>query len=186
MKRKHQGLLAIVFLCTALVLSIGYALYGPWQGRQTTELRTVKTLPDVNIPEPATLKEIESLEKNINRLASPPSAAATPVDLGLFGYRRPESSDRPVLIGKSGVSVQFDYRVSLAFYAQGKQFCIIDGSFYQVGSVLPDKGRVLKIEPKRVLIARQGVRKWIPLADRRMDDDQAGDQRRQSRNPEGG
>jgi hypothetical protein len=185
-KRKHHGLLAIVFLGTALVLCAGYALYGPWQATPTPPSRMARPLPDVSLPEPATLKEIESLEKNIHRLAAPPSATAKPVDLGLFGYRRADSPGRPVLIGQGGVSVQFDYRVSLAFCAQDKQFCIIDGSFYQVGSVLPDQGRVLKIEPKRVLIARHGARKWIPMADRRMDDDQAGDQRRPSRNPEGG
>jgi hypothetical protein len=185
-KRKHQGLVAIVLLVTALALGVGYTVYGSWQGAPTPNLQMVKPLPDVSLPEPATLQEVARLEATVKRLAVPPSATGMPVDLGLFGYHRTDLSDRPVLVAQNGVPVQFDYRISLAFYARGHQFCIIDGSFYQVGSVLPDKGRILKIEPKRVLIARHGVKRWIPLADRRTDDAQAGAQRQLPGISEGG
>lgn len=172
MKRKHNGLITVVLLMTGLVLAGGYALYGGWRTKATMPTRPVLPLPDVKVPGPATLQEIALLSKEIKRLAYPPPAGARSVDLGLFGYRPTDGSGRVVLAGAQRQATSFDYQLSLAFYSKQEQFCIIDGSFYRVGGRLPDDGRIVKIESTRVLVARQGVKRWVPLADRDADSDQ--------------
>jgi hypothetical protein len=117
------------------------------------------------------MQEIGLLSKDIKRLAYPP-ANNRPVDLGLFGYRPSDQYGRAVPAGSQQRPNPFGYHVSLAFYSAKEQFCIIDGSFYRRGAVLPNEDRIVKIESRRVLIARKGVRQWIPVAERATDNDQ--------------
>lgn len=172
MKRKHQGLIAVVLLTSGFMLAGGYALYGNWRTKPALPTRPVAPLPDVKVPGPATLQEIGRLSKDFKRLAYPPPASPRSVDLALFGYRPSDRSGGAVLAGSKGRPNAFDYHVSLAFYSAQEQFCIIDGSFYHAGAVLPDGGRIVKIESRRVLIARKGVRRWISLSERDTGNDQ--------------
>jgi len=166
MKRKLHGLIAVILLTTGLVLGGGYALYGGWRMKPAIPTRPAPPLPDVKIPGSATLQEIGLLSKEIKRLAYPPPASVRSVDLALFGYRPSDRSGGTVLAGSKGRPNPFDYHVSLAFYSAQEQFCIIDGSFYRVGAMLPDGGRIVKIESRRVLITKNGVMRWILLAER--------------------
>jgi len=47
--------------------------------------------------------------------------------------------------------------LTFAFVSDRQKFCIIDGSFYGERSELPDGGKVLKIEPQRVWVKKEGV-----------------------------
>ena len=165
MKRKHQGIVTVIFLMIGLLVAGGYTLYGTWKPQPTLPQKQPPPLPDVVVPGPATMQEIGQLGKEIKRLAAPPLANVHAVDLGLFGYRPTSQSGGVLLAGARGELIPFDYQLTLAFYSEREQFCIIDGTFYRVGGILPDGGRIVRIKPSKVLIKRKGVRRWVPLAD---------------------
>jgi hypothetical protein len=172
MKRKHQGMVAVMFLIISLLVAGGYTLYGTWKPQPALPQKPPPPLPDVKVPGPATMQEIGRLAKEIKRLASPPLASVQAVDLGLFGYRPASRSGGVLLAGRRGEFVPFDYQLTLAFYSSQEQFCIIDGTFYRTGGVLPDGGRIVKIKPSKVLIKRKGVKRWVPLAERLVKSEQ--------------
>ncbi|RLB90590.1 MAG: hypothetical protein DRH10_03690 [Deltaproteobacteria bacterium] len=53
--------------------------------------------------------------------------------------------------------------VSLALSAKTRRFCVIGGNFYQEGAALPGGGKIVKKEPRRVLIRKDRLKCWVPV-----------------------
>lgn len=169
MKRKYYGLLSVVLILLTLTATVLYAI--KVSHRMAKEIRTsrIKPSPSISVPDPAAIKEIDRLEERVMGLARPKRSDLSPVNLGLFGYRpirKPKvvARERKIILPS-----HMDYSISLAFSSVAKRFCVIDGIFYTEGSSLPDGGKVVQIEPKRVLIKKYRLKEWIPVRERQKD-----------------
>jgi hypothetical protein len=170
---KHDGALVVLICTIALLATLGVAYWGSaWQA-PATAATPLPTLPDIKVPEEAVMKEMAALRKRLNRLAYPRAAVNQPVELGLFGYT-------PAAIGLPGnkgnrtgarLPVQFDYTLSFALAAGRRQLCLLDGQLYALGALLPDGGRILAIEPERVLIEKTPLKRWVYLQEARIGGD---------------
>ena len=82
----------------------------------------------------------------------------------LFGYKAMDmyaEAERIDLLPSD-----MNYSVSLAFSAEEKGFCIIDGLFYQQGAFLPDDAQIVAIEPRRVMVMKDNLQQWISVEKR--------------------
>jgi hypothetical protein len=164
---KRDGMLAIGLVTLALATALGYLYLGAWRQTPATAASPLPALPDIQVPDDAAVKEMATLGKRLNRLAYPHATGSRQVALGLFGYTPAVTGLR----GKSGQSagrltpVQFDYTLSFALAAGRKRLCLLDGQLYTKGAVLPDGGRILAIEPERVLIEKAPLQRWVYLQD---------------------
>ncbi len=166
MKRKYHGLLSASFILLALSGTVLFAMNASWETTGKLYISRLKPLPEIIVPSPAEIQEMEQLEKRMPGLVSPPKSEPTDVNLTLFGYQ-PMGSPRMVVHGKQTTyHVPADYSLTFAFSSGKKRFCIVDGSFYSEGSNLPGGGKILKIEPKRVLVREHHFDRWIRLAEK--------------------
>ena len=164
MKRKYHaiwGLLTILISLLVVAVRFFVDLDNKSHERPTSPFKPLITVP---APDPKTIREMEQMEPVMDRLAKPPSSIIAPVDLTLFGYQ-PVKNRRTVAAGK-GILLppEMHYSLTLAFSAGTKRFCVIGGQFYEEGALLPDGGKILGIEPNRVLISKQRFTNWIPVS----------------------
>jgi hypothetical protein len=166
MKRKYQGLFSIMLILFTLIATVLYA----WQvfGTMANGLRIdrLKSLRDITGPGPAIIKEMCRLEKSMVGLAYSSKSEPAAVNLKLWGYQPIQSIKRTVRNRQADPPSRMDYSLTLAFSAKRKRLCIINGSFYSEGSELPGGGKIVKIEPKRVLVDKHRLTRWIPLAEK--------------------
>jgi hypothetical protein len=165
MKPKHDGLFSVLVALAALVAAAAYGVLNhPVQMGHLLSAR-LSPLPDVRLPDAAALQRMEQLERRIGRLSQPGNLEPAPVDLALFGYR-PFSLKAGGRHAGQGIADQAEPNVSMAFFSASKRFCIIDGTYYPENAQLPDGSRIAKVEARRVLIVRNGVKKWISVTGR--------------------
>lgn len=181
MKRKHYGLLSVVLILLTLTTTAFYAI--KISHRMAEEIRTsrIKPFNSISVPDPAAIKEIDRLDERVMDLAHPKRSDLSPVNLGLFGYqpmKKPKviKGERKIILPS-----HMDYSISLAFSSIAKRFCVIDGAFYTEGSSLPDGGKVVRIEPKRVLIKKYRSKEWIPVRERIREIEKEGKIRRKAK-----
>ena len=119
----------------------------------------------IQVPDKTVVKEMAALGKRLNRLAYPHARGRQQIELGLFGYIPAATGlHRDSDAGAGALPpIQFDYTLSFALAAGQKQLCLLDGQLYTQGAVLPDGGRILAIEPERVLIEKTPLQRWIYL-----------------------
>jgi len=164
MKRKHQALVAFMVMALASGAVALHAIQTLAKGEGVRPAFGWKPLMNGSAPPPGVIKEIDRLDSQLPSLAHPPDSDPSGVNLTLFGYE-PIKKPRYQAQGRQRpVSPEMDYSLSLAFSAGTKGFCVIDGVFYEQGSVLPDGARIITVEPDRVLVNKHGLRRWIPVA----------------------
>jgi len=123
-------------------------------------------LPDIKVPGDAVVAQMDELAKRLNRLAYPRATATPGAPLALFGYVPASTGLRRGGATSSGSGkppVQFDYTLSFALSAGPQRLCMLDGHLYAQGASLPDGGRIVTIEPERVLIAKDPLKRWVYL-----------------------
>jgi hypothetical protein len=166
MRRKHHGLLSVILIFLAIGVTSLYAVNRNRQTKPDIKPSHAETLPKIFVPEAADIRMTEQLNQGMDVLSIPHKTDTVPVNLALLGYFAPGEGDR---LGErkdvAGLG-KVPYLLTFTFASGEKRFCIINGSFYQAGSPLPDESKIVKIESKRVLVKKEGVRKWIPLAEK--------------------
>lgn len=180
MKRKYYGFLSIALILLTLAATAFYAIR--ISHSMAKEMRTSRIRPfnSISVPDPGTIKEMERLEENVIGLARPKRPDLSPVNLGLFGYQ-PMKKPKVTKKGREIiVPPHMDYSISLAFSSPAKRFCVIDGAFYTEGSSLPDGGKVVRIEPRRVLISKYRSKEWVPVRERKRQTDKEGKVKRKT------
>jgi len=163
---KRDGLMAILLMGIALGAALMYYFWGTWQQTRATATGPMPSLPDIQVPDEAVLKEMAVLRKHLNRLAYPRAAGSQVARLSLFGYTPAATGMRLNKRAAKGMTpppVQFDYTLSFALAAGNRKLCLLDGQLFTQGAVLADGGRILTIEPERVLIEKTPLQRWIYL-----------------------
>ncbi len=166
MKRKHHGILSAVLIFLVAGASILYYMYGTWRVNRGIHTTLGKPLIEMRVPGLTEIKELQKLDAIMADLAFPHRADYDPVDLVLFGYR-PERENNELKAKKENDTPAHEkvYKLTFAFAAGKKRFCIIDGEFYSEGSTLLDGGTIVKIETVRVLIRKRNLNHWIQMTE---------------------
>ena len=171
MKNKYHGLACLVLLGLSFSAMLGYGLYLADAVTGSIRVTGPETLADIKIPDENTLAYMNFLTPRLKDLGRPGNND-TDVDLTLFGFSRPSFTGTPLLPGTEAGSsrkeeIVFSYTLTLCFASSKKSFCVIDGKLYQPGGLLPDGGKILKIENDRVFISKQNKKEWLyPLSKR--------------------
>jgi len=163
MKRKQQGILSVVMIFSAIVVAGIYSIYVLNAPSDVTRIRVVKSVPDISVPSAASLHDLARLEKKMHALAQPVLSDPRPVNLVPLGYADYKNTWNGSSGDEAKMQTPFDYSLTFAFQSDRRRLCIINGELYLEGTDLPDSGKILKIESKRVLIKKNGRKKWLPL-----------------------
>ena len=169
MKKKYQGLLTIGLILLVLFATAVYTLSGFWKTGDKVSIYRMKPLPNINIPETSTLREIDRLGKKLRGIAYPSGTGAGSVDLIMFGYQSIQESGQgsgqrfePATYGRQiTLPVEMNYSLTFSFSSGKERFCIVNSIFCGEGDKLADGGRIIKIESGRVLIEKRGFKKWV-------------------------
>lgn len=163
MKRKSARMWALSLLALGPCATLGMALSGIHPANADYRSPPVRQIPAIVVPNNTEIKEISRLYNRLSDIARPDQEAGAPLDLRLFGYRKAEKAVAPVKRIEKPAQDPITYNLSFTFNSDRRSFCIIDQTIYTEGKELPEGARVLKIEPRRVLLDRDGQRKWIVM-----------------------
>lgn len=167
MEPKWHGISA-VGMFMAVFAAIGAYLYIADSGATIRpRISHLEPVQAIAVPPDAVLKEMERLQAMMKTLVIPPGPKAEPVDLHLFGYhpvagsrQRSEAAFRP----RAGTGSLAGYILTMALVSSKKRFCIVNGMMYNQGSLLPGGEKIVKIEPKRILVSHLQTDRWIEMA----------------------
>lgn len=160
MKPKHGSLLAVVLMAITIALASWYEVERPKLFAGQSNMAPLKPLSDISVPDKAELAQIDTLERKMHLLATPPLFRKGEADLSGFGYVPLTRQDSGYEKGGTG-SLDKSQRVTLAFDGKIKRYCAIGGRLYTEGDTLPDGEIIEKIESTRVLIARDTLKQWL-------------------------
>lgn len=163
MKPKYFGLAGIC----VVVVSAGAMLWletfyssAPDGG---TGFRAIAAMADIAVPGKTALRRMDRLERSLPILAAPLPHMREPSDLSAFGYVEVSPAEGKGTAGSDGHGLAGSHRLSLAFEGQAKRFCVIDNQFYTEGALLPDGATIIRIESRRVLIAKKSIQQWLAM-----------------------
>ena len=170
MKNKYHGLACLVLLGLSFAGMLGYGLYLADDLTGSIHVSGPVPIADIKIPDENTLAYMNFLTPRLESLGRPGRNDAD-ADLRLFGFSRPSSTEASLLPETDAAPRQeeivFSYALTLCFASSKKSFCVIDGKLYRPGGLLPDGGKILKIENDRVFISKQNKKEWLyPLSKR--------------------
>lgn len=174
MKRKHQALLAFVVMVLALGAVGLHAFHTLAKGEGVRSAFGWKPVMNGSAAPPGVIKEIERLDSQLSGLAHPLDSDPAGVNLTLFGYEPIKKPGYRAQGRKMLLPPEMNYCLSLAFSAGQRGFCVIDGVFYERGSVLPDGAQIVAVEPDRVLVNKHGIKHWIPVTKNVKAEDEKG------------
>lgn len=163
MKSKHLSLAAMFLVFIIVGLSAWYALHRHGAVNPRPGFEPVKPLSELKVPGKSVLEQMDLLERNMHLISAPPPQFKRDADLSALGYL-PMSAPRADNAGGGGAgALSSSYRVTLAFDGQAKSYCVIDSELYPEGAVLPDGATIVKIESRRVLIAKESLQQWLEV-----------------------
>ena len=159
MKKKHQGFVFIVIFFISFTGMACYSIYYSDNLSDSVHLSIPAPLPDLKLPNEKIIAYIEYLKQHLTDLYVAKKHSDI-VDLKLFDWiPHDEKPDERIKTKK--IENGFSYTVSLAFYSATHSFCIVDNRLYPEKAVLPDGGKIEKIEDNRVLILKNNKKKWL-------------------------
>ena len=179
MKRKHQGVAAIVCTLGTFILTIFFIWNAPSGQTPYRKKMMMDQADNLSLPDTETLKTMSMLFLEMPGLVFPDGNASTAegaVDLSMFGYR-PE--DENWMSGQSEKSknenqettlTEMAYALSFSFSSGTKKYCIVDGKFYSEGADLADGGKIELITPNAIWVRKNGFGKWIYVTGPKMND----------------
>ena len=163
MKAKHTSLMMVLLVLVTVGLGIMYELHRHKDDSAASRNRLGKPLSEIKVPDKPVLAKMDRLDRRMHLLSAPPPRVVGQIDLSALGYI-------PISPGKAGLNtgvasrtLSSGHRVTMAFDGRGNRFCIIDSKLYPEGAVLPDGATIVKIESRRVLIAKESLQKWLAV-----------------------
>lgn len=167
MKPKHYSLIAILLAVTVVGMVSWYEIYILGIVHTTSGQGAMQPLSEIKVPDQFALEEMDRIERSMHMLSTPPPQIMRQVDLSALGYV-PVTSGGFIGKGESYRASMADHQVTMAFKGQVNRYCIIDSKLYPEGAVLPDGATIVKIESRRVLIAKESLQQWLDV-DPRLD-----------------
>ncbi|OGR13591.1 MAG: hypothetical protein A2277_07150 [Desulfobacterales bacterium RIFOXYA12_FULL_46_15] len=173
MKNKHHGFACLIVFGLSLASILGYGVYLADTVTGSIQIPGPAAVMEIKAPDDKTLAYMNYLIPHLKEIAGP-GKNDSPVDLKLFGFSPLPSFGKTDTFEKSSQQeagtaskqeemIIFPYSLTLSFASLKKNFCVIDGKLYEIGGVLPDNGKILKIQNDRVLIQKQNKKEWLYL-----------------------
>lgn len=163
MKRKYTSFIMVLLILLSLGLGITYELHLSKTESSQGRNRRVAPLSEINVPDKPVLAKMDRLERRMHLLSIPPPRVVRRTDLAALGYVPVAHPQTGVETGGSPWALSSAHRLTLAFDGRGKRFCMIDRKLYPEGGVLPDGAVIIKIESRRVLIAKESLQQWLAV-----------------------
>jgi len=163
MKPKYLGLVGICLAVVSAGATLWFEAFYPSVLGRGTGIKPITPLADIAVPDKAVLRRLDLLERDMPILASPLPQMRKPSDLSAFGYVEVSPAKGKWAAGSEDRGQTASHRLSLAFEGSAKRFCVIDNRLYTEGAQLPDGATVIKIESRRVLIAKKSVQQWLAM-----------------------
>lgn len=168
MKPKHYSLITVMLAIAVVGLVSWYEVYHLGTVHTKSGRAAIQPLSEIKVPDPSALEQMDRIERTMHTLSTPPPQIMRNVDLSALGYV-PVASAGPNGQGDGAYRASVaDHHVTMAFQGQVNRYCIIDSKLYPEGAVLPDGATIVKIESRRVLIAKESLQQWLdvdPLLD---------------------
>jgi hypothetical protein len=163
MRPKYFGLVGICLAVVSAGVMLWFeAFHSPISG-SGPGFSMMTPLADIDLPGPAVVHQMDLLERSMPILAAPLPHLREPCDLSAFGFMEVSLSEGKWAAGSSAHGKTPSHRLSLAFEGSAKRFCIIDDRLYMEGAQLPDGATIVKIEARRVLIAKKSIQQWLAM-----------------------
>lgn len=177
MKNKHHGFACLIVFCLSLAGMLGYGVYLADAVTGSIQVPGPAAVTEIKVPDDGTLAYMNYLIPHLKEIAGPVKNDS-PVDLKLFRFPPPPSFEKTDTFEKTDQQeaetasepeekIIFSYSLTLSFASLKKNFCVIDGKLYEMGGVLPDGGKILKIQNDRVFIQKQNKKEWLYLLQKR-------------------
>jgi hypothetical protein len=169
MKNKHHGFACLIIFSLSFAGIFVYGVFLADKITGTIHLSRPPSVPDIKVPDKHTMEYIDYLTSHLTDLAALKERNSN-VDLALFGFK-PALSHGSLSIPVRGneEKVSFSYALTLSFVSLKNSFCIIGGKLYKENGLLPDGGKIEKIENDRVSILKHKKKQWIyPLQQRKV------------------
>jgi hypothetical protein len=163
MRPKYFGFAGLVLICAVAGLLIWFEVCQRQAHAGSSGHGPVTPLADISVPGRPVLVQMDRLERNMSILAAPPPHYRVQADLSAFGFTELSPAAGGLPAGPTGETLSTSHRLTLAFDGSAKRFCIIDSQLYSEGSALPDGAVIVKIESRRVLIAKKSIQQWLSL-----------------------
>jgi hypothetical protein len=167
MKRKYNGLVAIVIIGAVLLPTAIYAVYSSQITGKTDTVRSTIFPPDFTLPDTAVMRKMSSLEKEMVDIANPKNTKSMLArDVRFWRYSDQNyhryTTDKQ---RKEKIDAKTAHELTFTFASREKRFCIIDGLFYTQGAELPGGAKIVKIEPGRVRVEKGKSGRWISFSE---------------------
>ena len=177
MKRKHHSLVCLVLSVISLMFTVCYAIYSADRLTGSIRLPAPVPLPELKTPDAAAMAYVDYMGHLLSDLSLADKSGRTDksdimsdkksVDLVLFGRKRTfavqNNENNTGNHRQQEAAGDFSYYLSLAFSSDTHCFCVIDGKLYSGKAILPDGGKIEKIEDNRVLISKNNKKVWIHI-----------------------
>ncbi|MGD8264077.1 MAG: hypothetical protein PVJ22_17065, partial [Desulfobacterales bacterium] len=115
MKRKYHGFLSAVLILIVLGLTAAFVVQKSWTAEDTVRHHPVKPLPQIDLPDSATLNKIDALEATLADLVNLPEPGDDRVDLMALGYDAGKHVNPVAADVETNASVRMDYSLTLTF-----------------------------------------------------------------------
>jgi hypothetical protein len=190
MKNKYHGLAGLIISGLSLICMLSYGVYLADKMTGSIRISRPVSVPDIKVPDQNTMAYIDFLTTHLTNLATLKKRNSN-VNLALFGFNPALINEKnipeikptlnipnPLQEEKNEEKVHFSYDLTLSFISLKNSFCVIDDTLYKKNGVLPDGGKILKIENDRVLILKHKKKQWIyPLQIQKISQNQNQEQK---------
>jgi hypothetical protein len=163
MKPKYASLTMVLLIVVMLGLGITYELHLHKTESDGSRHGRARPLSEIKVPDKPILSKMDRLERRMHLLSAPPSRVVRQTDLSALGYVPVSHTMAGMKTGSSQGARASEHRVTMAFDGRVKRFCIINRKLYPEGGVLPDGATIIKIESRRVLIAKESLQQWLAV-----------------------
>jgi len=166
MKRKHHGLICLSIFTFAIAGLIYHCIsLSNKITADTIRITSPVSIPDIKIPDDQIIKYIDYLTPKLSDIALLKKNGDYQPNLTLFGFipvkEQAINDTTAISLSELEEETAFPYSLTLCFTSLKNNFCIIDNILYQKNGILPDGGKILKIENDRVLILKHKSKAWI-------------------------
>jgi hypothetical protein len=169
MKLKHYGVISILIIILSALVVACYAFYSLQPENITVDIKRQPPMPDLKVPDTATLNEMAVLAKKAAALAFPDIKKKTEPDTTILGYTPTKSKDykkrdsehSPQRLSEG----RKDYSLSFIMTSKTSNVCMIDGMLIKKGAILPGGETLIKIESHGVLIEKAGNTRWLNIGE---------------------
>ncbi len=163
MKVKYIPLMGFLFLFAGLVCA-GWLVVTRTSAPVNAHdiLAFKKNSTDFQVPGREEMTRVRDISKKLILIANRKTGIQPDVDLKLFGKKK--IAAQVIQNRKERVKTpEFSYQVSFTFVSDQNQYCYINKKFYQQGDVMPDGGKISRIESRQVLITKNNIAEWVPV-----------------------